>query len=151
MTTGNLGGHQYTARVEILPFGKFEGKGDYVASDLKREKSPKLAIGATYDWNDKAVKDKSNQGKYMLNDSEEGFFETNINTVFVDAMFKYNGISFMGEYANRDASNAIATDIDGTSRDRRRRGTLPFHSRAMRCGRWLRRAAARHSHGSRVH
>ena len=114
ITTGNLGGHQYTARVEILPFVKFEGKGDYIASDLKREKSPKLAIGATYDWNDKAVKDKSNQGKYMRNDSEEGFFETNINTVFVDAMFKYNGISFMGEYANRDASNPLATNDDGT-------------------------------------
>jgi len=114
ITTGNLGGHQYTARVEVLPFGEFKGKGDYIGSDLKREESPKLALGATYNLNDKAVKDKGSQGSYMLNDSEEGFYEANVNTVFVDAMFKYKGISFMGEYANRDANEAIATDIDGT-------------------------------------
>jgi len=114
ITTGNLGGHQYTARIEVLPFGKFKGKGDYSGSDLKREDSPKLAIGATYNFNDKAVKDKGSQGKYMVNDSEVGFHETNVNTVFVDAMFKYKGISFMGEYANRDANEATATNIDGT-------------------------------------
>jgi len=114
ITTGNLGGHQYTARVEVLPFGEFKGKGDYIGSDLKREESPKLALGATYNLNDKAVKDKGSQGSYMLNDSEEGFHETNVNTVFVDAMFKYKGISFMGEYANRDANEATAIDIDGT-------------------------------------
>lgn len=113
ITTGNLGGHQYTARVELLPFGTFKGKGDYSCSDLKREETPKLAIGATYDFNHNAVKDKSNQGSYMENDSPEGFFETNITTVFVDAMFKYKGISFMGEYANRDASDVIAYNIDG--------------------------------------
>ena len=58
VTTGNLGGHQYTARVEILPFGKFTGKGDYSGSDLKREQTPKFSLGATYNFNDKAVKDK---------------------------------------------------------------------------------------------
>ncbi len=114
ITTGNLGGYEYTARVELLPFGKFEGKGDYVGSDLKREKTPKLSIAATYDWNDKAVKTRSNQGNYMFNDSEDGFFETNVSTVFVDAMFKYRGISFMGEYANRDANDPIATNVDGS-------------------------------------
>ncbi|PHS10560.1 MAG: porin [Kordia sp.] len=114
ITTGNLGGHQYTARVEVLPFGEFKGKGDYSGSDLKREDSPKLAIGATYNLNDKAVKNKGSQGSYMENDSAEGFYETNVNTVFVDAMFKYKGISFMGEYANRDANKATATDVDGT-------------------------------------
>lgn len=114
ITTGNLGGHQYTARVELLPFGKFEGKGDYIGSDLKREQTPKLSVAATYNFNDKAVKTKGNQGSYMENDSVEGFFETNVSTVFVDAMFKYKGFSFMGEYANRDASNTIAINTDGT-------------------------------------
>ncbi len=114
ITTGNLGGHQYTARIELLPFGAFNGKGDYSGSDLKREKTPKLAIGATYNLNDKAVKDKGSQGKYMINDSETGYHETNVNTVFVDAMFKYNGFSFMGEYTNRDANEAVAVNMDGT-------------------------------------
>lgn len=105
VTTGNEGGHQYTARVEILPFGKFTGKGDYSGSDLKREQTPKFALGATYNFNDQAVKDKGSQGSYMENAAEpEGFDVANVTTVFVDAMFKYKGMSFMGEYANRDTN-----------------------------------------------
>lgn len=112
VTTGNLGGHQYTARIEFLPFGNFINKGDYKGSDLKREKTPKLAIGSSYDFNNNAVKDKSNQGTYMKNDI--GFYRTNISTLFIDAMFKYKGFSFMGEYAYRDAKNPIAKNSDGT-------------------------------------
>ena len=29
--------------------GSFSSKGDYKGSDLKREKTPKLALGITYD------------------------------------------------------------------------------------------------------
>ncbi len=112
ITTGNLGGHQYTARLELLPFGKFESKGEYSGSDLKREAKPKLMIAATYDSNQNAVKNRSNQGSYMTNDT--GFYETNINTFFFDAMFKYNGFSLMGEYADRDAKDPLAINSDGT-------------------------------------
>lgn len=112
VTTGNLGGHQYTARLELLPFGKFESKGEYSGSDLKREAKPKLMLAATYDSNQNAVKNRSNQGSYMSNDA--GFYETNINTFFLDAMFKYNGFSLMGEYANRDAKDPLAKNADGT-------------------------------------
>ncbi len=112
ITEGNLGGHQYTARLEFLPFGKFESKGDYSGSDLKREESPKLMIAATYDHNNNAVKNRSNQGSYMTNDV--GFYETNINTIFIDAMFKYKGFSLMAEYADRDAKDPFAKNSDGT-------------------------------------
>ncbi len=112
ITTGNLGGFQHTLRLELLPFGAFTANGDYSGSDLKREEKPKLLIAATYDSNQNAVKTRSNQGKYMRTDT--GFYETNINTIFIDAMFKYNGISFMAEYANRLASDPIAKNTDGT-------------------------------------
>ena len=112
ITTGNLGGHQYTTRLELLPFGEFDNKGDYSGGDLKRESTPKLAVAATYNFNNNAVKTRSNQGTYMLNDT--GFYETNISTVFVDAMFKYNGFSLMAEYANREAKNPYAINNDGT-------------------------------------
>jgi phosphate-selective porin OprO/OprP len=114
ITTGNLGGHQYTTRLEVLPFGNFEGGGDYSGSDLKREETPKLALGATYDFNNNAVKNRSNQGSYMQIDDDSGFYETNISTVFVDAMFKYNGFSLMAEYANRDAKDPYAKNSDDT-------------------------------------
>jgi phosphate-selective porin OprO/OprP len=112
ITTGNLGGHQYTSRVELLPFGKFTSKGDYRGSDLKFEPAPKLALGFTYDFNNDAVKNRSNQGSYMTNDT--GFYSTNISTVFVDAMYKHKGFSVMAEYAYRDAEDAFAKNSDGT-------------------------------------
>lgn len=111
ITSGNLGGHKYTARFEMLPFGEFEGGGDYSQSDLKREETPKLMLGATYDYNNNAVKTRSGAGSYMA--TTTGFYETDITTFFVDAMFKYNGFSFMGEYANRDAEKPIAVETDG--------------------------------------
>ena len=112
ITTGNLGGHQYTSRVELLPFGKFASKGDYRGSDLKFEPTPKLAMGFTYDFNNDAVKNRSNQGSYMTNDT--GFYSTNISTVFVDAMYKHKGFSVMAEYAYRDAEDAFAKNSDGS-------------------------------------
>ncbi|MEN3323558.1 porin [Mariniflexile soesokkakense] len=114
ITTGNLGGHEYTTRVELYPFGEFASEGDYSGSDLKREETPKLALGITYDYNNNAVKNRSNQGSYMDIDNGTGLFETNINTIFIDAMFKYNGFSFMGEYANRDAKDPYAKNTNGT-------------------------------------
>lgn len=112
VVTGNLGGHQYTGRLEFLPFGNFKGKGDYKGSSLERESTTKLAVGVSYDFNNNAVKTLSNRGVYMVNDI--GYYETDINTVFVDAMLKYKGFSFMGEYSNRNAGDPIAKNSDGS-------------------------------------
>jgi hypothetical protein len=112
ITTGNLGGHQYTTRVELFPFGDFKSKGDYKGSDLKFEPSPKLSLGVAYDFNNNASKTRSNQGSYMLNDT--GFYSTNISTLFVDAMYKHQGFSLMAEYANRTADDAFAKNSDGS-------------------------------------
>ncbi|WP_374958232.1 porin [Gilvibacter sp.] len=114
ITEGNLGGLQYTGRIELLPFGTFESKGDYSQSDLKREATPKLMLSATYDFNQDAVKTRSNLGSYMFL-SDGSLYETDITTVFVDAMFKYRGFSVMAEYADRDADNPVAVEADGTA------------------------------------
>ena len=113
VTQGNEGGLQYTGRIEFLPFGKFESKGDYSQGDLKREESPKLMVGLTYDYNNDAVKTRSNLGSYMFL-ADGSLYETDITTFFADAMFKYKGLAFMGEYANRDADAPVAIDVDGT-------------------------------------
>lgn len=112
ITSGNLGGYQYTYRVEFLPFGGFSKKGDYTGGDLVREDKVKLSIAGTYDMNDNAVKTKSNMGNYMVNDI--GLYETDIHTLFIDAMLKYKGFSLMAEYAERDADNPEAINDDGT-------------------------------------
>lgn len=112
VTTGNIGGHQYTGRIELLPWGDFENEGDYSGGDLNGEVTPKLALGISYDYNDNAVKTASNMGDYMFTDT--GFHETDISTLFIDTMFKYKGFSFMGEYAYRDAEDPVAENSDGT-------------------------------------
>lgn len=109
LTERNLGGYQYTGRIELLPFGEFKSKGDYIGSDISRESKPKLGVGATLDYDDHAVKDRSNQGNYMTFDTDldgniDGYFEATTRTLFVDFMFKYKGLSIMGEYANRQAN-----------------------------------------------
>jgi hypothetical protein len=119
ITTGNLGGYQYTTRLELLPFGNFTSKGDYKGSDLKFEQKPKLSIGVAYDFNNNASKTRSNQGSYMyINGTSEGssadFYQTNISTLYIDAMYKHKGFSFMAEYANRDADDPYAKNSDGT-------------------------------------
>ncbi len=110
--SGNLGGHKYTARIEVLPFGNFTQKGDYIGGDIYRENKPKLSIGAMYDINIDGVKNQSNKGDYMDNDI--GLHETNISTYFVDAIFKYRGFSLMGEFTYREADDPIARNSDGS-------------------------------------
>ena len=112
VTSKNIGGLQYTGRLELLPFGLFTSKGDYSEGDLKREPKPKLMVGATYDLNNDAARTRSNLGSYM--ETANGFYTTNIKTIFVDGMFKYRGFAFMGEYANREADAPVAVEADGT-------------------------------------
>ena len=114
VTEGNEGGLQYTARLEFLPFGEFKSKGDYSQSDLKREETPKLMLGFTYNLNQNAVRERGFAGDYMIR-TDGTIYETDQTTLFADAMFKYNGFSFMGEYAKRTADEAIATEADGTT------------------------------------
>jgi phosphate-selective porin OprO/OprP len=114
----NFGGLQYTGRIEILPFGKFAGKGDYVGGDLKREQTPKLSLAATYNFNDRAVKNRGSQGNYMIDhtgENPDGFFHSNETTIFADMMFKYKGFAVMGEYANRSADIVNHFSSDSTS------------------------------------
>ena len=115
ITEGNIGGLQYTSRLELLPFGEFSSKGDYSQGDLKREKSIKAMFGFTYDINKNAVKSRSNMGSYMIQ-SSGGLFETDITTIFLDGVIKYNGFALTGEYANRDADQIEALEEDGRTK-----------------------------------
>jgi hypothetical protein len=96
ITVNNAGGYDYTAKIEVFPFGEFEGDGAYVGSDISREETPKLAIAAAYDFNDNASREGGQLGDFLSG-------QRDLSTLFVDAMFKYRGFSAMGEYANKEA------------------------------------------------
>ncbi len=106
ITAPNNGGYDYTLHLDILPFGKFTNKGDLILSDLEREPTPKLAIGLTYDYNDGAVRQGGQLGKFVKN--EEGdYVENTLKTFFADVLFKYRGFSLLSEYADKSAPNEI--------------------------------------------
>ncbi|MEQ9303720.1 MAG: porin [Marinoscillum sp.] len=102
-----VNGRQYTSRVEILPMGSFKSKGDYIGADIERQPTPKLAIGVTYDYNQKTPRSRGNLGSF-LTDMEGNYTYSDLSTLFIDAFFKYQGFSWNTEYANRNTSNEVA-------------------------------------------
>lgn len=105
ITKGNVGGYDYTGRLELLPFGEFAGKGDYFSADLKREETPKLALGITYDNNDRASKQKGQLGSILPD-------KRTLKTLFADMMFKYTGFSILAEYAQKQAEHTPVVSVD---------------------------------------
>ena len=89
-----INGLDYTARLEYLPFGFFKNKGDYKGGDLEREPKPKLSIGLTYDYNEKAAKTNGQKGSVLGNQAD-------LQSWFADLMFKHRGFSLMAEYVHR--------------------------------------------------
>lgn len=108
-TTGNDGGLEYTGRLEVLPMGNFSKKGDYFGSDLAREEKPKLSIGLTYDYNDRAARERGNLGSYVADTAYNS-----LSTVMADLMFKYNGWSVAAEYADKQALGDRLLNEDGS-------------------------------------
>ncbi len=117
ITQGNLGGYDYTGRVEWLPMGDFQSKGDYVGSAIKREEKPRLALGLTYDYNDRAAKERGQLGGYVYDKvsvTEKEYHS--LYSVMADMMFKYQGFSLMAEYVDKDATNgSVLKDTLGNS------------------------------------
>jgi phosphate-selective porin OprO and OprP len=99
VTSSDNGGHSYTVRGEWLPFGAFTKKGDYFASDLKREQTPKLSLAANYNLNQDARRERG-QLKSFVDENLQG----DITNIQADMMFKYQGFSMMGEVAQRTAN-----------------------------------------------
>lgn len=103
-------GASYTGRVDILPFGNFQNKGDFFYADFEREPSPKLMLGVAYNYNDKAIDQKGQIGDRLS--------ETrNLSTVFSDLMLKYRGLTVFGEYHYKSTisgSPVVEYDSSGT-------------------------------------
>jgi hypothetical protein len=109
-------GLSYTGRLEFYPFGNFTSKGDYFSADLKRENKPKLAIGVTSCLNENTNRSGGQLGSFVeLADSTGNLTPqyNDITTLFIDAIFKYDGLSIMGEYANKNLSKDIGGFTSG--------------------------------------
>lgn len=108
ITIGDDGGLNYTGRVEVLPFGEFENKGDYFESDLAREETPKLSVGGGYSYNDEAMRRQGELGTFIGHNQPA--LRRDLSTAFADLMFKYRGFSVLSEYMNKQTDNPVLPD-----------------------------------------
>jgi hypothetical protein len=102
-------GLAYTGRLEILPLGKFEGKGDYSMGDLAREKTPKLSVGFTAHANINAIRQRGQTGRLLYEPRD-------LSSFFLDMILKYNGWAFMAEHDIRSTSDPITINEEGDIR-----------------------------------
>ena len=115
ITSDNIGGYDYTAKVEFWPLGAFTDKGDYFGSDLKRESEPKLAVAFVYDYEDGASRQRGQTGKFFY-DVNGDYVMSDLTTMSADFLFKYNGLSLQSEYGKRINNDGIVgLDANGKS------------------------------------
>ena len=95
----------YTGRLELYPLGSFKKGGEYFEGDLMREETPKLYLGATYHYNQKARRTAGQTGATL-------YEQKDLSSLFVDAMVKYNGFSVMSSYMNRETPNHSSVAIN---------------------------------------
>lgn len=91
-------GLAYTGRVELFPLGSFKKGGEYFEGDLMREQTPKLYLGSTYHYNQRARRTNGQQGSLLYD-------EKDISSFLADALVKYNGWAFMTSYMMRKTPN----------------------------------------------
>ena len=99
-------GLAYTSRMEWLPLGEFTSDGDYFEGDLLREPKPKLSLGGAFSYNERAIRTGGQIGQFLES-------PTDIRTLIIDGIFKYQGFSLYGEYFFRNATRFIVNDQSG--------------------------------------
>ncbi len=115
------GGLKYGARINYLPFGKFREFGEYREPDLVKELSPKLSIGAAFSYNDGTSDRRGgrNTGDILYLDKDNNPDLPSYSKFLIDFLFKYRGLSILGEYVNTwaDVPSSIVYRVrtDGTT------------------------------------
>ena len=99
-------GLSYTGRLEWLPLGDFKNEGDYFEADLDREPSPKFSIGTVFNANKKTTRPGGQLGTQYTTAG----LNSDLETMFVDALLKYRGFSLSGEYAKRWTDDPVFSD-----------------------------------------
>ncbi|QIL77912.1 porin [Hymenobacter sp. HDW8] len=100
---GSSPGLAYTGRVEWLPFGAFQDGGDYSEGDLAREPTPKVSVAAGYSYNRQTTRTGGQLGLDL-------YSPVDLGTFISDAMVKYRGWAYLGEYMQRHSPDPLTFD-----------------------------------------
>jgi hypothetical protein len=98
-------GLAYTGKVELFPLGAFTRDGTYFEGDLVREATPKLLFSGVYQFNNKARRTQGQLGNDL-------FEKRDMQSILLDAMFKYDGWSFQTAYMQRIANDPVTVNPD---------------------------------------
>lgn len=99
------GGLKVGGRIDYLPFGLFTNFGQFNQVDLVRELTPKLVIGATYSHNEGVSSRRGREsGAILYLDNSNQELLPNFNKLGVDLLFKFRGLSIVGEYVKTNAT-----------------------------------------------
>ncbi len=99
------GGMKIGGRLDFLPFGKFGNGGQFRQTDMERELTPKLVIGATYSYNSGISDRRGRQsGTVLYLDSLGKETLPDYQKFGIDFLFKYRGFSVLGEFIKTSAT-----------------------------------------------
>ena len=97
----DFGGLKIGGRIDYLPFGLFTYFGQFRQIDIIRENSPKFIFGTYYSYNNGISSRRGREGGSILYmDNQNNILLPNYVKWGVDFLFKYKGISILGEYVN---------------------------------------------------
>jgi hypothetical protein len=103
-------GLAWVVRAEWLPFGSFEGREDYVESDLKRHRSFKLGLGATRAFFNQSNRAGGTTGAVYTTsgNAQSGTpVRRDQSLNLLDAIAKYRGWSIQAEYGQRSSPEGV--------------------------------------------
>ncbi|MCF8274656.1 MAG: OprO/OprP family phosphate-selective porin [Flavobacteriaceae bacterium] len=112
----DLGGLKIGGRLDLYPFGYFSEGNDNLSADLAHEQSLKFVVGAAISQNT-GVSNANGEGhgNFLLYNANGLNNLPDYSQVYLDFLLKYQGFSFLGEYANASASGLNTTFIDATA------------------------------------
>jgi phosphate-selective porin OprO and OprP len=94
-----------TGKIELMPFGSFKNDGTNFEGDVAREEKPRLLLSGAFSQNNLSKRTQGQLGADLFESKTTKY-------VFLDAMLKYNGWSFMSAYMSRSAKDPIAFNLD---------------------------------------
>lgn len=121
-TDSDKGGLKYGGSATVYPLGFFTSGNELVFNDFIRESSPKLAIGASYSYNEGASEAVGEgHGAFTMYDANGREAYPDYRKLTANVLFKWNGFSFLGEYVNTTATGldglyTLASDLDSKLR-----------------------------------
>lgn len=102
--TPDRGGLKWGGRIDFLPFGAFNNKGQFRQVDIERELTPKLIFGANFSHNTGISDRRGRQsGTILYLDSAGKELLPSYQKFGIDFLFKYKGFSVLGEYITAKA------------------------------------------------